>query len=128
MSEPIEPPIVRVHLAGSDVPFGRRRAERRLTTFTKVITAAAPVADLLPYDPGRIIARVQALDNDVIVTTSFGEAQDVANTTVGQPFANGLVVAKANPFPWPLDGAQRMWATAAAYPARITVAVVHESR
>ena len=124
----IEAPPVKVHITGSDIPFGKRQAERRLTTFTKVLTAAQPFTQIAPYDPGRICAYIRALDQDTVVSTSLGEAQDAANTTASQPFPDGQLIPKTDTTPTKFEGAQPMWITAAVYPARVTVQLLHESR
>jgi hypothetical protein len=124
--QPFEP--VKVHLVADSTKAspGPGPRPRRLTGFTKVMTSAIPLVDLVPYDPARLYIEVQATSNDVVICTDLSQAQDPANVASGIPNPNGILIPHANTTPQRLEGANRMWAVAAAYPALLTVAVMHE--
>lgn len=126
----VRPAPIPVHLTSSDVAMGApapapRRTPRRLTGFTKVCTSTAPVQDLVPLDENRLYIEVQAVDQDVVICTDISQSQDASNVATGLPNPTGILLPKANTTPTRIEGAGRMWVTAAAYPARVAVYVVH---
>ncbi len=110
-------------------PAPARGRRKRITTraFTVVLTAATPVDTILPADPARLYALVQAGGADVVINNNKGEAQNVANQAAGLPAPIGMVLPYGNTVPTKIPGGDRWWAAAAVYPAQITVLVVQEA-
>ena len=120
-------PPVRVHVASSDVPMASR--SRKLVSHfgTVVLTAAIPADDLLPLDPKRVYALVQAGGNNAVICESLAEAQNAANQATGLPNPIGYVLPVGNTQPTKIPGSQRMWCAAAAYPTQVTWVAVQEA-
>jgi hypothetical protein len=124
------PAPVPVHVTSTDVTLSSpapspRRTPRRLTGYTRVCTSATPVQDLVPLDENRLYIEVQAVDQDVVICTDISQSQDPVNVTTGLANPNGILLPKANTVPTRIEGAGRMWVTAAVYPARVSVYLVH---
>lgn len=117
-----------VHVASSDVPLGSGGRPRRRYTmfFTKTLSAAVPVDQILGSTPTRLYVLLQAGGANVIIAASQGTAQNAANTTVGQPLPQGMVLPYTNTAPTRIEGSGQLWAAAASYPAQVTVAACYE--
>jgi hypothetical protein len=90
---------------------------------TVVLTASAPVRNLLATSPGRYSVLVQAISNDVVLAATEAQAQDAYNEVTGLPNPDGYLLAHANTAPTPLETTETLWCAAAAYPAIVTLAV-----
>lgn len=123
-------PAVRVHLASSDVPAGGAQpaAKRRVSCrpYTVVLTSTNPTQTILDLDGKRAYALLQAGGYDVVINNSHAEAQNSANTTSGLPGPIGMVLTCGNTAPTKVPGGEHWYATAAQYPAQVTVLVVQE--
>lgn len=137
MTQPYDHPAgdlvpVPVHVTGvaDGVTLGQAPAPRRgrtgCRTYTVVLTAAQPVAEILALDPARVYALVQAGGNDTVISNSFAEISAAANQAAGLPAPVGMVLPFGNTTPVKIPGPDRWWAAAAAYPALVTVLAVME--
>lgn len=120
---------IKVHVASSDVGPGEQSGKKAVfcRAYTVVLTSAITTEAILELDPKRLYALVAAGGNDVIINTSKGEAQNVANTTTGLPNPIGFYLSAGFTVPTKLPGGQKWYASAAAYPAQVTVLVVSEA-
>jgi len=85
---------VKVHLTGSDVPLSAAapaRAEIVATFYTRTLTALAPAQLLAGVATSREYLIVQALDHEVVLCDSRGQAQAKCNA----PLTGRLVSASA---------------------------------
>lgn len=111
---------------GTDAGAVRVRAESPDTGNIRsvTLTAAYPVARLLPADPNRRSAVILPVDNDVYVTGSQGLANDVAG---------GTAALQAGYFPagigLPVDNQGEYWvaATTTTGSSRVTIIVNRDS-
>lgn len=96
-----------VHLTGSDVDLGSGPAAggTRAVYRTVYLMAADPSQGILPASDKRIIAFIQALDDDIVIG---GNQSDVANSS-------GTTVPQSNGSPWPVLDAGAVYAYAATY-------------
>ena len=110
MSETEHAPV-KVHITADDTKVATAPSAGKIrvqTVTTKNLTAAG-WADLLPYDPSRKIAWIQAGGSNIVICTDISQAQDAQNQVSGLPYPNGLVIPSTNTAPWPVEGVQRMW-------------------
>lgn len=126
----LETEPVPVHVASVADGLGPapRRRLRAVSLYTVVLTADEPAKQVLQPDPNRVIARVQAGGNNVVLARTKGDAQAAANTgdvTLARP--NGMLLPYANATPYPLETTGEVWAAAAAYPAQVAVSVITEA-
>lgn len=123
-----EYPPVRVHLVKDDTaaapPSPPRRPRRGVQFRTIVLTTTAPVRNILGYEPARAYVLVQALGNDVVLAPTEALAQTAADETASTPNPDGFLLSHANTVPVRLDTTEAMWASAAAYPAQVTIAII----
>lgn len=133
MTEHYEP--VKVHVASADpgVQLGAAKASPgtcRAVYQTVVLTANDPVQDILPADPDREVAYVQALDNDIVIASTKGVAGSAVNTVASAPNPDGTLVPKINTAPWPVhdSGAVFAGATTTASSSRVSVAAYYRIR
>lgn len=128
MTTPAPPPPVPVHVVSADVPLGTPPASRQRvitdSTRTIVVTATNPNPIALPTDESRDYAILIALDNQVVLCNSFGDAQDPSNLVVGLPNPQGSVLYVG--IAVPTRGTNKMWLAAAVYPSRVTVIAGHK--
>jgi hypothetical protein len=130
MSE--ERPAVRVHVesmtpdafTGMSAPRPRKKVFCR--PYTVVLTSTITTETILDENDKRLYALVAAGGNDVIINNSKAEAQNEANTTSGLPNPIGFYLSAGFTTPTKIPGGQKWYATAAAYPAQITVLCVEE--
>jgi hypothetical protein len=119
---------VQVHIKSSEVPFVAAHPQRRPQApnfFTIVLTSIEPVKQILPPDPKRIIAYVQAGGFNVVLTTTKGDAQhNTSDPTYATP--TGMVLPYGNTAPYPLPTTGEVWAASASYPAQVTVTTITE--
>lgn len=128
MSEDYQPISVHVASAEPGVMPGAAKGKRRvMISYTRVLTEAVPFDEILPQDESRICAWAQAGGANVVISTSQGQAGDPNNQVSGLPYPNGFVLPSTNTAPTPIEGIQRTFATAAAYPAQVTIMVVREA-
>lgn len=113
---------VRVHVAGSDVPLGAPappKRTRRTVFLTVTLTADDPAQPVLPASDGRIRALVQALDADITLAATQGNAASLT----------GTVVPAANTAPYPVEHDGAVYAGAGVTgtdTARVAVTAVYE--
>ena len=127
MTETANDKPIGVHVTGSDVALGGGRRKGRRTIFiTRNITAAEPTIQLLNFNATRLYVLMQAGGYNCVIATDKGTAQNAANQTAGQPNPIGLVLTAGNTGMTKIEGTSELWATAAQYPAQITMAVCFE--
>ena len=114
-------------VAGSDYTAIRVRAEAPDTGVVRTITltAAYPVARLLPADPGRRSAVILAIDADVYVSASQDLLNGAYNTTTATQvgyFPAGIAL--------PIDNQAEYWvaATTTSTSTRVTVITSRDSQ
>jgi hypothetical protein len=112
-------------LGGAGSPF--RHKVRQLKLITKNLTATTPIIDVAPYDETRLYILMQCGGNNIVLCTDLSQAQDPANVVATIPNPNGLVLTAGNTIPYKIEGCQRMWAVANAFPSQLTLAFLHES-
>lgn len=114
-------PVMSVHIASSDVPQAAPAARQPppASFYTLVLTAAYPVRLMLPLAPSREWAIVQALDNDVVLCDTEGQAQDPANADTGLAAPQGAVVPVGVVIP--LRNRNAVYVTAATFPSRVSI-------
>lgn len=123
---------VKVHIASAEAGVqlgGTAEATQkgcRAVYQTVTLTANDPVQPILPADPSREIAYVQALDNDIVIAGTRGIAGSAVNTTAGAP-PDGTVVPKANTVPYPVhdNGAVFAGVTTTGSNSRVSVAAYY---
>jgi len=109
------------------------RKRYRSTYQTIVLTADDPVQLILPDSDLRVIAYVVTLDNDIVLSNNFGDAQSALNVKSGTPFPIGcLVPAKGTggaSFPFPVIDSARVYAgvTTTATNSRVAITAVYRS-
>lgn len=108
MSEPqrdYEP--VRVHMVADSTKAPGQARGKVVTRFgTETVDNANPVRPLLPDDPGRVCAWVQATGGNVYLCDSESKAIQAA----GQVNSGvGTFLPAANTAPWELLGSQAVW-------------------
>lgn len=89
-----------------------------------VLSAANPVARLLPRDSHRRSAVILAIDNDVYITADQGVAWNLQNTTTG---TQGFYLPKGTPVPVTSCAEWYVAATTTASTTRVSVLVSRES-
>lgn len=116
-----EAAALRVHITGTDVPQAPPAARQPppASFGTIVLTAAYPVRLLLPLAPSREWAIVQALDNDIVLCDSEGQAQDPSNADTGLAAPQGGVVPVGVVIP--LRNRNAVYVTAASFPSRVSI-------
>lgn len=99
-----------VHITGSDIPLGRkpRRCVARYETY--VLTANDPTMCILPENPDREIAFVQAIDNDIVLGPTKAVVGAAQNTVTSVPNPNGTYLPKANTVPYPVLDSNAVYA------------------
>lgn len=126
--DPDAPRSIPVHITGSSVSLGAPPASRQKlitdSTRTIVVSATNPYPVALPTDESRDYAILIALDNQVVVCNSFGDAQDPSNQVAGLPNPIGSVLFVG--IAVPMRGTNKMWLAAAVYPSRVTVIAGHK--
>lgn len=106
---------VPVHVTGVDVgvsmgtPAPEPAPARAVATRfgTETVDDTNPVRPILPADPDRVCAYVQATGGDVFLAASEGnakQAQDSPNS------AEGTFLSHTNTAPWPIRGTEAVWA------------------
>lgn len=95
-----------VHLAGISAEVSISQAvkhDRVRTRFLgETVDDTNPVRPLLPDDPDRLCAWIQASGGDVVLCASQADAQ--------QSPPAGAVLSAANTGPWPVRGEGALWA------------------
>lgn len=110
--------------AGLTGPASSPARRRKLTRFqTYVLTASDPTDCILPESADRIVAFVQAIDNDIVLGPTKGVVGAGVNTAVGVPNPNGAYVPKSNTWQTRIDGSNPVYAgvTTTATASRVTV-------
>lgn len=95
--DPIDVAPVPMHLVsvGPDVELGGgKQPSRACESVYRLVRlqASDPVQELLPASEDREIAYVLALDDDIVINTKMGDAQNGA----------GMVIQHTNPVPYPI--------------------------
>ena len=124
MTETANDKPIGVHVTGSDVPIGAAGGGKHRAVYQTVrLTSSEPAAPVLPQSDRRIIAFVQALDDDLIISGNQSDASNGAGATV--PAANGS--------PWPVLDSGAVYAYAATYSggsgtySRVSVTAIYRS-
>lgn len=124
--ETYEGPPVHVHIVSSGVA-PRPRKQKRTVFSTVVLTANEPVQEILPKSENRVCAYVQAIDNDIVLATTFAQGQSKANTATSVPFPSGMYLpSKTNGGsiqPFRIDGNDLIFAAATTTGSNSRVAV-----
>jgi hypothetical protein len=124
MNEVEEYPPVRVHVVSTEVAAApKRRKQKRTVCNTAVLTSTEPVQEILPKSDKRVVAFVQALDNDVVIVTSISQGQAKSNTATNVPYPSGTYLPKANTAPLRIDGNDLVYAgiTTTASNSRVSI-------
>jgi len=121
----IEP--IQVVVVSGTVDVGTPRPkEYRASHKTAVLTAANPTYQVAGYDPARDEVYVNVLDNSVVLTSSNGQATDLANTTGTLTAPNGRILGVSNGSEYCIKGQNEIWFSAATYPTRVGFTVIRE--
>jgi hypothetical protein len=138
MSHPTEineltPIPIHVASVSSDIRLAEvtaaKKCRRKSVYQTILLTANDPVQQILEPSDNRVIAWVQPIDQDVVLTANKGDGQSSRNTgdsTLANPtgallkkvFDNGSLV--------PIDDIGEVWVAASVFPCRVTVIAVYE--
>lgn len=120
---------VGVHIVSSAVPQPAAAGKLRTSYETYVLTANDPAQCILPDDDKRVIALVQAIDNDIVLGPTNAVAGSTVNTVAGVPQPNGAYIPKANTAPTPVKGGNAVWAgiTTAGSNSRVTVIATYRA-
>jgi hypothetical protein len=120
-------PIMPVPVSVCDPVVTVATVPQHVSFHTLVLTTDDPQRQLLPLDALRVEALVQALDQDVVLTSSRSQAQSTANTVASLPNPDGAILPKANTTPTRMPATAEVWATAQVLPARVSVIVTRRS-
>lgn len=126
MSEIGEYQAVKVHVIKDDTKEPEkepRREEYRVSHRTIVLTAANPAQMIAGYDPKRDSLHITVADNPVVITSSTGQANDIANLTIGLAAPNGRYVPIENP-EIIVPGPDEVWVSGPTYPTRVGFTIV----
>jgi hypothetical protein len=110
----------------SDLAASARKVHRDVTYRTIVLSALNPVRPVFAQDLSRMLVIVQAFGNDVVLCETQSKAEDPANSVAGLPNPEGYLLAKANAGPTYLPATDLSWATAASFPAMITICLINK--
>src|SRR5712691_9037538 len=103
-------PPLKVHITGDDRPK-KRPKECRVSHRTFVLTASNPAQMICGVDPARYEVRLEVQENQAILTSSTGQANDIANTTAGLATPNGRILSSViGEYVIP-GGANEVWLT-----------------
>ena len=118
---------LKVHIVGDDTPpkaphhrAPHRRERKAVATRTVVLTAAAPVQNLVNHEPNRTELYLVVADNPVVVCDSYGQATDPNNVVASIPNPNGVYLP-VSAVPYCLPTTDPLWIVCAAYPTRVGV-------
>jgi hypothetical protein len=105
--------------AAAALPAPRRRRKVIVTRFgTETVDDTNPVRPILPEDPGRVCAWLQASGGDVYLADTQAKASAAADTASS---GEATLLPKANTAPWPVHGQQPVWAAQAAAAAACVI-------
>jgi hypothetical protein len=122
-----EIPPLDVNIVSGTLNVGTKRPkECRASHKTAVLTAANPTYQVVGYDPARDEVYVNVLDNSIVVTSSNGQASDLANTTGTLTAPNGRLLGVSNGSEYCIKGQNEVWFSAATYPTRVGFTVIRE--
>lgn len=93
--------IQQVHVVGTSIPFVERRPNLGSVYHVVSLMSGDSYQEILPASNKRVIAFVQALDDDVWLSDSKANAQSGA----------GSVLPKSNGAPWPVIDSGVIWAS-----------------
>jgi hypothetical protein len=122
-----EIPPLDVNIVSGTLNVGTKRPkECRASHKTAVLTAANPTYQVVGYDPARDEVYVNVLDNSIVVTSSNGQASDLANTTGTLTAPNGRLLGVSNGSEYCIKAQNEIWFSAATYPTRVGFTVIRE--
>lgn len=116
-----------VRIVGDETPAKKphpdaphRRERKAVATHTVVITAGAPIQNLVNHEPNRSELHLVVSDNPIVVCDSYGQACDPANQVANLPNPNGTYLPVAAQ-PYVLPTTDLLYVVAAAYPTRVGI-------
>jgi hypothetical protein len=120
-------PPIDVNIVSGTLDVGQKRPkEYRASHKTAVLNAANPTYQLAGFDPARCEIYLNVLDNSVVLTSSNGQASDLANTTGTLTSPNGRLLGVSNGSEYCIKGQNEMWVSAATYPTRVGFTIIRE--
>lgn len=128
MSITDEKPIT-VHLVKDDTKGEKRPEEYRSAHRTIVLTAANPYQQIAGYDPGRVMVKINVMDNPVVLCGDVSQASDLANQTSGLTNPNGRILgtgAGSASIEYEILAQDDQWIAAAAYPTRVGITITRK--
>lgn len=120
-------PPLEVHVVGGTVDVGEKRPkENRASHRTAVLNAANPTFNIAGFDPLRVCVYIDVMDNPVVLSSSIGQASDLANTTGTLTNPNGRILPVSNGAEYHLETQDELWLSTNTYPTRVGFTIVRE--
>lgn len=119
-------PPLNVFVVGTAEKGEKRPKELRVSHKTLVLNASNPAIEIAGYDPARDEIYMSVLDNPIVLSNSYGQANDLANITGAMTAPNGRLLPVSNGAEYCIKGPNETWISTNVYPTRVGISVVRE--
>lgn len=121
---------ITVHVVADDTKSPEKRPEEyRSAHRTIVLTAANPYQQIVGYDPGRVMLRINVFDNPVVLSGDISQASDLANQSAALVAPNGRLLgagAGIASVEYEIFAQDEQWVTTGTYPTRVGITITRK--